>query len=199
MTRKKVSPPVVPLVPNATVFDFETPSLKRDSGIISIGAVHFDRFSVANTKKLLEDPKNCFTINVDLTRQFFLGFHFDQDTAKWWRDKNAAEIPKVMENRVDIAEAIQYLHNFLKQHDTVRFCRHTHADYTWYENICSVLNIPQVIRYNRVFDVSTVILTAFNEPKGYIALEGHENRHNALDDCIGDAVQIATAMAKVNG
>lgn len=184
----------VEIVPNALVFDFETASLKRNGAILSIGAFMFDRFSVENTKAMKEDPKYRFSVNIDLTEQFFLGFDIDWETGRWWRERNADQIQEVLNRRISISSAINKFNQFLKGKDLVIYCRHTHADFTWYENACLLLGIKPTIRFNRIFDVSTTIFTKFNEIKGYIPSIKRGIAHNALEDSMHDALQIAACF-----
>lgn len=177
---------------NTLVFDFETPSLQRDAGILSIGGFMFDRFSVENTKAAMDIEMLNFTVNINLTEQFFLGLHISQETGKWWNTKNKDQIPHVTKNQISIHEAIPQFVNWIDSAPKLHpFCRHTHADYIWLENVCEVLKIKNPVRYNRVYDVASAVFQATGEEKGYILTDMKFDNHNALGDCQRDGLQLA--------
>lgn len=178
---------------NTVVFDFETASKQRDAALLSLGGFAFNRYNLEEVKETIKARKHYFYQNFDLTNQFFDGFHLEQDTAKWWRERNSNQIPEVLVNRVDLKEGLLDFNDWIKSFpkDTLFFSRHTHADYIWYENACKLLGIRSAISYNRIYDTCSVVLLAYNEPKGYVVTGEERNAHNALGDCLDDALQIA--------
>lgn len=179
--------------PNAVVVDFESAALGTNPAVLSIGAYAFDRFNVAETTAAYKNGMNDFYSNIGLTEQFFLGLEISIDTAEWWRNKNAKQIPEVMKNRKDISVVIPEFFNWLSRFENpIIYCRHTHADFVWLDNICKKLKIKNQIRYNQIFDVCSAVLQATGETKGYIVTGiDRSNSHNALGDAYNDAVMLA--------
>lgn len=182
---------------NACMFDFETGALGTNPALISFGAFFFNRFDVEETKLLMGVADFNYYANIDLNAQFFLGMEFNQATAKWWRERNSEQISVVSKDRQELANVLQaFFAMCAKFPDTLFFCRHTHCDYVWLESACKALGIKNAIPYNRIFDVSSVILQATNDPKGYVTGDWERNAHHALGDCHNDALQLATVSKK---
>lgn len=178
---------------NTSVFDFETASLDREAGLISLGCFVFNRYSVEDTIKAIEKKEHSFYAVFDFTEQFFLGFHFNRETAEWWRKNNADEITEICKSkqitlRYGLAEFKKFLETSGVKH---HYCRHTHSDYSWLESACKKLKIQSPIPYNRVYDISTSIFQATGAEKGYIKTGMDFVNHNALGDCHRDAVQLS--------
>ena len=196
--------PQLPFKPNAVMFDFESGSLSQSSvpALLSVGMLAFNINNPDSPKLALQTRQLNYYSNIDLTQQFISGFHFDQNTAAWWRDRSAEAIAVLMEKKAEIDRVIEEMRSFIEHIKTIKeedaplliFCRRTHADYSWLSGACELLDIKPLIKHNEVFDVATFIMAVTGQYKGYIKMPedtlNQENRHHALNDCYLDAKQL---------
>lgn len=190
------------LLPDSIIIDFESCSLEPDSALLSFGALAFNRHQIASIEHYAKIPEMMININLDLTTQFIQGFHFDQDTAQWWRERNAHNIEGLYVDRVELIEMITKLNQLIGKvkmncKDIAFFCRHPHADYCWLKTVSSKLEIRNPINYNRIYDVATYVFSRTGNLRGVYELDAPRSKfHHAFSDCFRDALQVAHVTEK---
>lgn len=190
------------LLPDSIMFDFESCSLEPDAALLSFGALAFNRHQVESVTVGAHTPEYMININLDLTTQFVEGFHFDQETAKWWRERNKQNIQGLYIDRVELIEMITKLKTLINKvkmncKDPAFFCRHPHADYTWLKTISSKLKVANPVPYNRIYDTATYIFSRTGNLRGVYELGAERSKfHHAFNDCFRDAMQVATVTER---
>lgn len=174
--------------------DIETKSTRPDAMILSIGAILFDPFQLNDPNELMQ---HSFYVNVSEDSQ--PNSHICPDTVEWWSRQSEAARARLTVDPQPIASALRDLHNFLvfRQGKT-----HPPAHELWANgpNFDCVVLESAYYRYSpfklpipfmRQFDVRTTKELAWRHggaPKFDIGIA-----HNALDDCIKQALYVQLA------
>lgn len=175
--------------------DIETLSTRPDATIVSVGAILFDPFECDTVAALMDG--HTFYRTVD--RESQPKSHVCPDTLAWWDRQSETARAQLLINPQPVALVLQELHNFLcfRQGQT-----HPPAHELWangpnfdcvilesaYRNY-SPFKLP--IPFMRQYDVRTVKELAWrhgNKPHITVGVA-----HNALDDCVQQALYVQAA------
>lgn len=192
--------------PNAIVIDFESGSLKPDAAILG-GAM------IAFNMDIMDSPDAALQLrgdlvwhnNLNLLEVFMLGCDFDKETGKWWGKQSEAAKNSLMGKELSPVDFITGIKDFIKHVTTLNegrdipiFCRHTHADWIWLDQLCVKLGVRNPIKYNRIFDISSYIFSRTGNIDGYIKMDylTKGDRHHPLVDVYQDACQLAKSRTQ---
>lgn len=183
----------------AAMVDIETLDTRPGAIIISIGAILFDPFQLNDPHEL---TAHTFYMNVDRSTQ--PESRSSEDTIAWWAKQSKEAQERLLVNPQPIATALRELHNFLcfRNGET-----HPPAHELWangpnfdcvnlelaYEKY-SKFQLP--IKFFKQYCVRTIKETAWRHGEGRPNIE-IGIAHNALDDCIKQALYVQLAHAKL--
>ena len=174
--------------------DIETQSTRPNAVILSIGAILFDPFQVNDPADLME---HTFYMNVDPASQPYS--HVCPDTLAWWERQSESARLRLTVDPQPIGVALTALHNFLVFRQGLS---HPPAHELWANGPnfdCVVLEsayhqysrFKLPIDFRRQYDVRTTKELAWRHggaPRIDVGIA-----HNALDDCIKQALYIQAA------
>lgn len=92
------------------MIDLETVGTRAKDGIISLGAVVFDKTGL----------KDEFYVAISIAEQKKLGFGAQQSTLEWWKKQNADAQKAAFSGTTHIEDAIKQFTQWLPDHDGVR-------------------------------------------------------------------------------
>lgn len=165
--------------------DLETMAVTANAVVLSLGAVHFNPWGNGYGDKLY------FKICID--DQDALGREIDPNTLVWWSKQDATVMAEAFspDNRISIVDAMNQFHRFAWGCDA--FWSHGATfDMMILENIYRQLNKPLPWNYWQIRDTRTLFDLGFDPdmPK--------DNKHDALQDAIRQAVGVQNIYRKLN-
>jgi len=170
--------------PTRVMIDIETLGIEPGAAILSIGACTFDTEGVGETVEVSVDLESCQD----------RGLTIDADTLQWWleQDEPARE---VLTGGVPLATALSELRDFITTHDpdelwanSPKFdCGHLEAAY-------DALDWATPWVFYQLRDVRTV-----QALPGAVELEQDGTEHDALDDAIHQAREVAATLRALEG
>jgi len=161
------------------MIDIETLGIEPGAAILSIGACTFDTEGVGETVHVSVDLESCQE----------RGLEIDADTLQWWLEQDDAA-REILTGGVPLATALSELREFLETNDydelwanSPKFdCAHLEAAY-------DALDWPTPWVFYELRDVRTV-----TELPGAVELEQDGTEHNARDDAIHQAREVAATL-----
>jgi len=164
------------------MLDIETLGIEPGAAILSIGACTFDTDGVGET----------FEVAVDLESCQDRGLEIDADTLQWWLTQDAPA-REILTGGAALPTALSELRHFLDTNDydelwanSPKFdCAHLEAAY-------DALEWPVPWEFYELRDVRTV--TAL---PGAVELEHEGTEHDALDDAIHQAREVAATLREL--
>lgn len=179
----------------AAMVDIETLSTRPDSTIVSIAAILFDPFEINEVNDLFTG--HTFYMNVDRNSQ--PNSHVCPDTLAWWDRQSESARLRLLDDPQPIDIALRELHNFLcfRQDQT-----HPPAHELWANGPnfdCVILEsayskysrFKLPIPFMRQYDVRTTKELAWRHGGAPLIEVGVA--HNALDDCVKQALYVQAA------
>lgn len=177
------------------IFDLETLDIYPSAVVLSIGCFAF------NLSKPINHSKGIYLkLNVEeqiKTYKRTIG----PKTVEWWKEQSPAakEVLKPSPSDLSVKDALVKLNEFIKESEydwnsSYCWCRGTAFDFPILESL--YLNSDTLMGYNtwKIRDVRTMIdsfqLFAQAADKEYTFDDIGLNNHNALDDCISDAMRM---------
>jgi len=183
----------------AGMVDIETLSTKPNAVILSIGAILFDPFQLNDPSELRQ---HTFYINVDRDSQPHSAV--DQDTIDWWAKQSDDAKNRLAVAPQPIALALQELHNFLvfRQGEAHPPTHELWANSPSFDcvilqsaySLYSRFKLP--VPFSRWYDVRTTKELAWRHGVGRPPLH-IGTAHDALDDCVQQALYVQIAHAKL--
>jgi hypothetical protein len=180
----------------AGMVDIETLSTEPSAVILSIGAVLFDPF-VQNTA---DELANGHTFYVNVSPESQPESHSSEETRAWWALQSESARQAVLTNQQHVVDALRELHNFL-----VFRCGQNHppAHEIWANSPsfdCVILShafrkyskFPFPVPFFQHRDVRTAKELAWPHGQGQPLIHVGV-AHNALDDCIKQALYVQAA------
>lgn len=165
--------------------DLETLAVSPNTVILTLGAVHFNPWGTGYGEKLY------FRINID--EQDALGREVDPGTLDWWGKQD----PVVMEeafspdNRIPLEDAMEQFRKFAWGCDA--FWSHGATfDLVILENVFRQLDKPISWNFWQLRDTRTLF------DLGYDPDMPKDNKHNALQDAIRQAMGVQNIYRKLN-
>jgi hypothetical protein len=157
--------------------DIETLGLERDSAILSIGAVHFDRTGIADRFHEFIDQRSCQAA----------GLTFDIETLDWHLSQGTFGGRELVDGR-DLDVALEYFVEWYGTADEV-WANSPSFDCEALEYAGDAVGVEMPWHFSEERDVRTVKQLP---PAADIEHQGTE--HNALDDAIYQARQVAAVL-----
>lgn len=193
------------------VIDNETTSLSNNPAIISTSVIFYnlieDKFDALTNLELLDKYK--LNLAPSLTEQYFLNCDFDNGTQQWHlnQNKNYKESMSDKYIPVSVNDFFVKIDDFIRQaysqisiledfpSDVLIFCRRTHADWVWMDNLARKVGVKNPISYNNIFDVPSFISGARKARLDYMpSKEFKFKSHDAEGDVKRDIINILLAM-----
>lgn len=164
--------------------DLETLAVTPEAVILSLGACHFDPMGNGVNDTLY------FRINFE--QQETLKREVDPNTVEWWQKQDPEIIEEAFnpENRIDIHDAVNQFHKFAWGCDA--FWSHgAPFDLVIIENLYRQLNKPLPWNFWQLRDTRTIFDLGLDPemPK--------DNKHNALQDAIRQAIGVQNIYTKL--
>lgn len=180
----------------AGMVDIETLSTQPDATILSIGAVLFDPFQV----NMPDELANGYTFYVNVDRNSQPRSRSSEDTVAWWAQQSPEAQAALLVNPLPIEVALVELHNFLCFRQGAS---HPPAHELWANGPnfdCVVLEhayrqysrFKLPIDFRRQYCVRSLKEMAWRHGTGRPRIEVGI-KHNALDDCIQQALYVQAA------
>lgn len=184
----------------AGMVDIETLSTEPNAIILSIGAILFNPFDINDPQEL---TAHTFYMNVDRNSQPHS--HESADTVEWWSRQSESARARLLDDPQPIGVALRELHNFLVFRQGQA---HPPAHELWANgpNFDCVILQSAYARYSnfklptpfyRQFCVRTACELAWRHGTGKPRIEVGI-AHNALDDCIKQALYVQAAHAELD-
>jgi len=166
--------------PTRVMLDIETLGIEPGAAILSIGACTFDRDGVGKT----------FHRSVDLESCQDRGLTIDADTLQWWLDQDEVAAVDLLTTGVPLATALSELRDFLETHAYDELWANSPKfDMAHLEGAYEALDWTVPWAFYELRDVRTV--TAL---PGAVELEQDGTEHDALDDAIHQAREVAATL-----
>lgn len=188
------------------IFDVETLGKNSSSVILSMAAIQFDPVK----KPTFDELKlNSFFVKLDAKDQMTrLKRTSNKSTMDWWA-KQCDNVKKKSfyptENDVIFEDGYEMLRAWVKQFNDNKswVWARGNLDQLVMDDIEEQLGIDPIFPYARWRDVRTAIDIFYNTENGYVDVdypgfnfELHITKHNPVDDCLADAMQLLYGVAK---
>ena len=197
------------------VLDAETTSLKPNASILTFCAsfYNFGKYGLLGLEddSLLE--QTVLKLAPDVTEQYLLGSDFSKSTQEWHikQNENVLEILNGGYERVTVKDFFNKVSEFINlckseidnipgtnynPEDIMIFCRHTHADWVWMEQLAQAAKITNPISYKEIMDVSSFVSGVKRKKISYLKHPTREGfpKHDALGDVKNDITTILLAL-----
>jgi len=171
-------------------FDLETLGNNANSPIIQLGAVRFYGDEV-NPDDIKEEDKFIRNINMKSLQNY--GFEVNYDTIEWWfkqEDKAIKSIVNV-EDKVDIRQALSDFRTWLVNPADYVYWSHATFDPPILTNALVKTGVGNFIRFTSHRDIRTLTHLV----GGHVNVDRVGVHHNALDDCIYQALYINKSIS----
>jgi hypothetical protein len=185
-----------------SMIDIETLSTEPNAVILSIGAVLFDPYA-ANTAEELSE----YTYYQNVTVKSQVHRDVSESTQQWWKEQSPEAWEALQDNQIPLVKALESLHHF---HNTRTGNKLPKAHRVWAHSPsfdCIILSTAydyykKFFRFPVPFynwrDTRTILDAAYppgDETRPDIRVGTH---HNALDDCISQALMVQDAHRALN-
>jgi len=160
--------------------DIETLDTGTDAVILSIGACSVKVGELGN-------PDFVFYQEIHLSQA---DRKFDMSTVLWWVDQNSKGATLPIKGTEPLKEVLEYFNRWLVSvfDSPIIWCKGTDFDIAILTHAMNQHNIKPAWKYNNVRDCRTVFKLF---PGAKEAIPENKNPHNALDDAIHQAAQLA--------
>lgn len=172
---------------NSVMIDIETLGTKPDCVVLTLGAVKFSPYNMI-------EPGPGLYMRLDVDEQTARGRSVDEGTIAWWgkqkpdvREEALGEGP----DRVKMETMIADLNRFLVGVKNI-WAQGPLLDIVVLENIYRQCERPVPWWYYKVRDSRTVF-AMHGDPR----VRGKEGLHNALEDCVSQAVAVQTVYKRL--
>jgi len=164
------------------MIDIETLGIEPGAAILSIGACTFDTDGVGETVEVSVDLESCQD----------RGLEIDADTLKWWLGQDDAA-RDVLTGGAALPTALSELRHFLDTNDYDELWANSPKfDMEHLEAAYDALDWPTPWEFFRLRDVRTV-----TELPGAVELEQDGTEHDALDDAVHQAREVAATLREL--
>ena len=161
------------------MLDIETLGIDPGAAILSIGACTFDREGVGETVELSVDLESCQD----------RGLEIDADTLQWWLGQDDAA-REILTGGAALPTALSELRGFLETNDYDELWANSPKfDMAHLEAAYDALDWPTPWAFYELRDVRTV-----TELPGAVELEQDGTEHDALDDAVHQAREVAATL-----
>lgn len=188
------------------IFDVETLGKRSNSVILSMAAIHFEPTKKPSFEEL---KSNVFFVKLDAEDQMLrLKRSTTRSTIDWWA-KQCENVKKksFYPNQQDVIfeEGYEMLRTWVKQFNDNKswVWARGNLDQLVMDDIEEQLGIEPVFPYARWRDVRTAIDIFYNTEKGYVDVDYpgfnfglHITKHDPVDDCVSDIMQLLYGVAK---
>ena len=165
--------------------DMETMAVSPNAVVLSLGAVHFDPYGTGHSDSIY--------FKIDIDDQDALGREVEPTTLDWWAKQDPAVTEEAFSpnNRISLVDAMDQFHRFAW--GCSAFWSHGATfDLVILENIYGQLNKPLPWNYWQLRDTRT-LFDLGQDPE-----MPKDNKHNALQDAIRQAVGVQNIYRKLN-
>lgn len=170
------------------MLDLETLSTRPNAVILSIGAVKFDPY----TDQI--DIDEALEMKIDIDEQTAIGRHVQDETIDWWARQTKDIRDEVFDptGRLSLEDFTKNLNKFLVGVDDI-WCQGPVFDIVILEDLYRQLTKPAPWNYWQIRDSRTLFKVHGDSRK-----KGRDGAHNALIDCIYQAIGVQEIYAKCN-
>mgnify|MGYP003345444542 CR=1 FL=1 len=168
------------------MLDLETLSVRPDAVILTFGACKFSPY-----KK--HDIVDGIYFRVSVDEQIALGRHVDDNTVAWWGEQaeDVREEALGEGNRVSLETMYQDLNRFCVGAENI-WCQGPAFDIVILENIYRQMGWPTPWQFWQIRD-SRTLFGVHGDPR----VKGKAGLHNALEDCVSQAVAVQEIYNKL--
>lgn len=168
------------------MLDLETLGTRPDCVILTLGAVKFDPYS-------LREPGPGIYFRVDVDEQTALGREVQEDTLNWWLNQaeDIREEALGEQDRVSLATLYQDLNRFLVGVNNI-WAQGPVFDIAILENLYRQCGWPTPWQFWQISD-SRTLFKVHGDPR----VKGKAGLHNALEDCVSQAVAVQQIYKKL--
>jgi hypothetical protein len=152
------------------------------SAVCQVGACYFD--------PLTGEVGKTISMNIDADSHVHQGDgKLDADTVYWWLQQSDAARKSLLENRLNIHDAMLNLNEFLK--DAKHIWSHATFDFVLLGRCLRSCNIKPNFSYKAGMDIRTLVYLAGTQVSKHERAGTH---HNGLDDCIYQVKYVTEAL-----
>lgn len=185
-----------------SMIDIETFSTEPNAVILSIGAVLFDPYAANTAKDLAE-----YTFYQNITLESQPHRHTSQSTKDWWEDQSQEAWDALLPDQIPLQRALENLYHF---HNTRTGVKLPKAHRVWANSPsfdCVILDTAysyyqRFLKFPVPFwnwrDIRTLKDTAYPPGSDDAPVIRSGTHHNALDDCISQALMVQDAHRALN-
>ena len=168
------------------MLDLETLGTRPDCVILTLGAVKFDPYS-------LREPGPGIYMRVDVDEQTALGREVQEDTLNWWlsQAEDIREEALGESDRVSLDTLYRDLNKFLVGVDNI-WAQGPVFDIAILENLYRQCGWPTPWQFWQISDSRTLFKT-HGDPR----VKGKAGLHNALEDCVSQAIAVQQIYKKL--
>ena len=168
------------------MLDLETLGTRPGCVILTLGAVKFDPYS-------LKEPGPGIYFRVDVDEQTALGREVQEDTLNWWISQadDIREEALGESDRVSLDTLYRDLNRFLVGANNI-WAQGPLFDFAILENLYRQMGWPTPWQYWQIRD-SRTLFGVHGDPR----IKGKAGLHNALEDCVSQAVAVQQVYNKL--
>jgi hypothetical protein len=173
-----------PVKSHDVMIDIETLGTERNSIILTIGAIKFDRVNDSFNEEFYK------RVSIDSCKQY--GMTFDKSTMDWWnkQSKEVRDEAFYATPREDILTVLKALSVFIGEGNKV-WSHGSCFDIVMLEDIYKKCKLPVPWKFWNIRDTRTLY------DVGDVSLVADKNTHNALYDCRNQIKGVRDALKKV--
>jgi len=168
------------------MLDLETLGTRPGCVILTLGAVKFDPYS-------FQEPGPGIYFRVDVDEQTALGREVQEDTLAWWigQADDIREEALGEQDRVSLDTLYRDLNRFLVGANNI-WAQGPLFDFAILENLYRQMGWPTPWQYWQIRD-SRTLFGVHGDPR----IKGKAGLHNALEDCVSQAVAVQQVYNKL--
>lgn len=180
------------------ILDLETLDVESTAIVLSLAVTHV----TDNTNDYKSMIDNSIMLKFKASEQAKKGRTHDKDTCRWW--DRQSEIVKEASlypgpNDITVVEGIQILKAWLSKQghnsNTSIYARGA-LDAMCLDSLCRTFDVSMPVRYNKFYDVRTVIDLLYDQNNGYVDVDhptfdvGMVIKHHPVHDCAYDGMMM---------
>lgn len=168
------------------MLDIETLGTRPEAVILTLGAVKFNPYN-------LIDPGPGLYVRPDVDEQIARGREVRNDTMLWWMEQSDDVREEALgeEGRISIEEMYRELNRFLVGVNNI-WCQGPMFDMVILENLYRQYGWPTPWQFWQIRD-SRTLFGVHGDPR----VKGKVGLHNALEDCVSQAVAVQQVYRKL--